>query len=866
MQKAVKVIVGFAWLSVVGYYYFFKNHPYYMEAGSFAGRIVGSVVAVLIGIALIAGLQLAWNYLRKKDLKEFGVSAWKVVAMTLLMAISVLTAYQLSADLAFYSGDTIFQDNQSWGLLPEGAEASGDMTIILQKDSIANSSSSLIEILPAEIQEYFTEASAWRSAVFVTRNVVWNLLLMLIFTLASCAIGHRILRFTKIGAEWTSSKPGLSQMLLSIVAGLIAYMMLVFVLALFGAAHAWAVFGGITLMAIISYEDLWGFAKFIATKASSSIKINPKSLPFWTVVSAGIMAVYNILDIIRPMPIGWDDSNHYLYISEKIAQTGSLLESAGGMYNWELINAIGSYTSSATLPLFINFCGGLLAIASLYLVLQIFMKKDTAVMLTSFFYIIPSVVFQSATDLKNDLALMFFVLMGLYAAIEWWKSGKNQWLYLAAAIMGISIGIKITAGIALMVLIAAVAGKSIGKKGALGTSLMLVGVAIFMVGAGDQYGVSIETAKIVGIVMMLSGLILGVLSFRESKPQIGHLKVVAISAVIIVLAVLPWVIKNTLIDDMALNISNYHASRADIYIMDLDMAQTCETETLGDEFSDYVVGRGNSEQTASIVSLLKMPWQMTMNTGFTGLYIDMTFVFLGLLPLLLWYLIEQDDKAYRRVFWAAVLYFVILTLFFNGVVWYGYVGLSLLLILIGKMTESYGKDTWQGDRVLSLAPKIAIGITAFSVVIIRMASFGSIEELAYLGSIIDDDQYISSISPGILETVAAIEADNDPNLIIYRIGGATSYYLAGENAKFIYDESLDTFACMQSKYAGEEIATILSEEGVDYVAFDYTYALGAEYGDPTAARYADFFEFGKSNLETVVEDGDYILFKVEDQE
>jgi len=864
MQRTIKVMVGFLWMLVIGYYYYFQNHSYYLDSFTFLNRIAVGLISAGVSIGMIIGAQILWNYFKKKKLFEFKLSLWKGLVSILIITMGILVGYQLEADIALYEGGTLFQDSgNSWGMLPEGGVLESGMNVIIQDNAVAGNSSDLIDILPPEIQANFTEANLIDTVVFTGGNIIVNMLALLLLTLASYSIGHRLLRFTGIGNGWSNIPKSLSEFLFSIGIGLSVYMGFVFVLGLLGIAKVEIVLAGLGFLTAISWKEVLGLIK-VAIKNSISLELNPKSFSMWTVLTAVIIFGYNLLSIVRPMPLGWDDSNHYLYISKKIADTGSLLDGAGGMYNWELVNTISSYTGNAMLPLFTNFWGGILAMAAIYMFLKVFMKKEMAVTLTSFFYIIPSVIFQSATDLKNDLPLVFFVLLGAYAFVHWLKNEKASWLYLTGVLLGIGIGIKITAGIALILIVVVVAAKLTNKKGGLAMALTILGLALLVVDNGQMFNIPTVVTQVTGVILVAGGFITGFLALSEKRPTAKHLKTVFISTAIVFAMLTPWVIKNTLIDGMGLNINNYHAAKADMVAIDTSLVGTCEESQLDNEFADYIVGRGDRAGEVSFVSLPEMPWQMTMNPGFTGIYIDITFVFLGLIPLMLWYRIEKKDKTYAAVAALSVLYFIILIFFFDGVAWYGYAGFCLLLVLIGRATEKYKEEGWREGKALSLLPEIAIGITLISVVLMQAASFGEINNLAYLSHIIDSDKYIGTVNPGVLDTAKYLEENEEGEITIYRIGGATSYYLTKTNSKFVYDEALNIFDCMKNNYTDAEIVNLLNEIGIDYIAFDYTYAIEANATDIVRNRYFDLYEFGHNNMEIIVEEGDYILFKVPD--
>ncbi|MBU1018673.1 MAG: phospholipid carrier-dependent glycosyltransferase [Patescibacteria group bacterium] len=814
MQKTIKVILAFIWLAVIGYFFYFQNHLYYLESLTFLGRIIPGLIAV--AIVLIGA------FLFKKT------NFWIALLTIFLLTGTVLTASQLSADLALYSGNTLIQDELGWGMLAEGIEPSAGMTVMVEKDTIVGSSSKLMSALPAEIGEFFAKVDILKSVAFVWLNLIMVVGFLALLTLAAFSIGHKILKPKNLT---------LAEFLMSTAIGIGIYMGAMFVLGLADLIY-WPVI--VAIAAIGSAFSGRSILLLIKKITTWQPKITPSILP----LAAITVLIYNILDIIRPVPIGWDDTNYYLYIPEKIAGTHGLLDGAGGMYNWELFTTIASFTNSAMLPMFTNFWGGLLALAALYLVLKQFLSNKNALTLTSLFYILPAVIFQSSTDIKNDLPLLFFILMAVYAFT------KKETRF-AAIMLGIAVGIKATAAIAVIAMIPLL----FKKKQAIAVGFFLFAMLFFVAGQGNLFLVDMfspETIRIISYALLGTG-VLALIPVRPTKQTAVFLGLIAAT-------MLPWIINNSIIDGMPLTTTTYLGSNPNnAGISFTGYVEQCpDLENLDEELSRYITGNGQKEFGVNLFHLLRMPWQMTMNPGFTGIYLDISFIFLGLLPLFLWYLIEKNDKKFKVIATASAFYFLILTLFFNGVIWYGLAGICMLILLVGIMLESYEKDSWQGEKMLSLVVRTALTITAITVVFMKIASFGSIEQLAYLGEVIDEEKYIETIYPGVLQAVEIVPEDTH----VLSIGGGTAYFFAGENIDFVKDETFDTLACLRQNYTPEEVIEIYRDLGIGYMAIDYTLLLEPDADDAIRKRYINALEFADKYLEKLVSKEDFALYKI----
>lgn len=862
MKNTIKVLVGFLWLAAIGYFFFGENHPYYINSLGFLGRSIPTILVFGAIVAGFIGAEAWWNHSKQKPLLTFRVSVWKTVLAILILSAGLISVSHISADLAIYNGGTIFQDEEGWGMLPEGVPLEEGMVEQISDGTLLNSASSFMSIFPEELQANFTKVNHIRASVFLWSKIIIGLFFLALLTLVTYSIGHRILRLTSIGKKWKDNPKNLAEFLLSLAIGLGVCIALMFLTGLFNIAYLGVVAGIAVVLIAVSHKDAWGLLK-TSTK-SMEVEANPEKLAFWIMLAGILVFIYNLLGIIRPMPVGWDDSNYYLYIPERIAALRSLLDGAGGMYNWELVATIGSYTNDAMLGLFTNFWGGLLAILGAYLLLSYLMSKKSAAMLSTTFYILPSVVFQSSTDLKNDLPLLFFAVLALYAFSRFFKDEENGWLYLSAILIGLAIGVKVTAGITLLVLLAFLGYKFFKKRGAITFLCIPLGLLIVGLGGSNLFGIPFEVVRIAGVATLLVGFISFVMIFKDII-NIKKLKPVLIFCAIILAMVSPWIVKNNLIDGLPLKPETYLASAPNIAEIDYgDLQQGCAIEQLGDEFAGYISGRGDKEADITPLSLLKMPWQMTMNPGFTGVYVDIGFIFLGLLPLFLWYLIEKKHSVFNKAALASVYYFAILIFFFNGVIWYGFAGVIMLFAMVGMMLDKYEKDDWAEERILSLIIKTSLAVTAIFVVLVKIAGFGSLNSLGYLGGLITGEEYIKSINPGVLETAEVIKADPDAvGKHVYKIGGATAYFLADiEDVDFFYDESMDDYECLRQNMTYEEIAATYYDLDLAYVAFDYTNLLDEKKDATLRERYSDFYYFGTTYLEVAVAVEDYILFKV----
>ncbi|EKD47855.1 MAG: hypothetical protein ACD_65C00249G0001, partial [uncultured bacterium] len=403
MQKTIKIILGSFWFLVVAWFFFIENHPYYLESFSYIGRVIAGLISFAIACGLLLGIEILLNKFRKRSLFEFRFSAVKAIVGVVLVSLISLAVLQISNDIAIYRGGVIFRDSESWGLLPEGAELEEDMELVLADQTIIADSDRFIEGFPSDLQSSFTQVGAFKSVAFTGSRILIGLLAILALNMAAFSFGKKILKTFKIKED--GENIAVSEFVLSTAIGLSAIMLAVFGLGFFGVASFINIAIALVLMLSLSAKEALSFLKLLIKESEPIKKVDAFSM--FVILGGILIMAYNLLGIIRPMPIGWDDSNYYLYIPEVFAHLKGLLDGVGGMYNWELVNAIASYSPDAFLPLFVNFWGGILALVVIYLVARLALGKEQSLMSAAIFYAFPSVMFQSSMDLKNDMALLF---------------------------------------------------------------------------------------------------------------------------------------------------------------------------------------------------------------------------------------------------------------------------------------------------------------------------------------------------------------------------------------------------------------------------------------------------------------------------
>ncbi|MCL5406970.1 MAG: hypothetical protein M1429_00495, partial [Patescibacteria group bacterium] len=250
----------------------------------------------------------------------------------------------------------------------------------------------------------------------------------------------------------------LAEFLLSFAFGVMTIIFLLFALALFKLLIFKYVLALLIIILIISFKQIYYWLK-IFFKQKFIIKTNYLDPSVFLFLLILIFTANNFLELIRPLPIGFDDLTTYQNNSHVMAEEGKLLSGIMSYY-WELFASLGSIIfKSVNVNLLISFLGSIFSLIAFYLVSKTyFLYRDfveekarkSAMLCAAIFYTLPMTVFQSSKDMKVDLISFFFALIALYLFWQWkvnfLKIRKDNFslLYIVAFLVGFASAIKYT--------------------------------------------------------------------------------------------------------------------------------------------------------------------------------------------------------------------------------------------------------------------------------------------------------------------------------------------------------------------------------------------------------------------------------------
>lgn len=287
-------------------------------------------------------------------------------------------------------------------------------------------------------------ASNWITLFF---KIIWYLFFPTIFVLSFLSIWKFLLE--KINSFKEEST--IFQFLSSLWVWFFVFLTLVTVFWFFGYYNLYAVFWVLIWIIWISYKEFISIFKGLFTykiqipdhdfskdsSLISKINLNLISTEFLFIVITFLISV-NFINIVRPMPIGWDDLWVYMNFPNLMSSSNSILN-LWWMYSWQVFTWIWYLISWATQAFFINNIGWVLSVIVIILSLWDLLKSKSKTFLNipflmaSIFIAMPMVVFQQAKDMKLDPGLMFVSILVLYMTFYvflkylWYKSQTSVW-------------------------------------------------------------------------------------------------------------------------------------------------------------------------------------------------------------------------------------------------------------------------------------------------------------------------------------------------------------------------------------------------------------------------------------------------------
>ena len=414
------------------------------------------------------------------------------------------------------------------------------------------------------------------------------------------------------------------------------------------------------------------------------------------IISSLVISV-SLINIVRPMPIGWDDLGVYMNYPRLLAWAWELLP-LGSMFSWQVFTWIGYMFNSSNQAFFLNNVGWILSFIVLILIFKDLFRNskktflNIPLLLATTFISMPMIVFQQAKDMKLDPWLFFISIIAFYVLYKVTSNRKEKndnnevlwWDFILILLVWVlcwfAFSIKFISLILISSLIWVLFFSRLWILWFLWYLSLFLGVFTkawlrdYMNVAYPKDDIDfINKFFIFSVVLWLSFLAFSL------KDRFSIFKKFLLEFLVfvcwILIALIPWFWKNISEWYTDISLSTLISWKSDIFVADYSKIYS-EKEIDAIERTKDSKTISNSWTTSNedfwryfwyekwINNYVKLPWNLTMQTNQKWEFTDIWFLFLALLPAILLFLPFKNRFFY---FWIIFLLLLEFLVFINSV-------------------------------------------------------------------------------------------------------------------------------------------------------------------------------------------------------
>ncbi|MBI4778292.1 glycosyltransferase family 39 protein [Candidatus Desantisbacteria bacterium] len=286
---------------------------------------------------------------------------------------------------------------------------------------------------------------------------------LLIICLASYALGKTIIKRLLARLELTSR---LEDVLFCLALGFGCLSLITLFIGIIGGLYPWVfwiLLSGIIILYLRKLFVVTASLIRVEDKFMRLLKLNLPAKAEFILLIAGILFPLLILVLVPTMT--YDAMVYHLAVPAKYIQAHCIhyipyICFSNYSMNMEMLFTMGLLLGNDTLAKFIHLMFGLLSGAGIFCLAKRHFGQETAWFSLAIFFSIPLACFIMVQPF-NDLGLVFYEIMAVYAFINWTTTGKKPWLVMCALMCGFAIGVKYTGGICIIILMAGVVWEGI---------------------------------------------------------------------------------------------------------------------------------------------------------------------------------------------------------------------------------------------------------------------------------------------------------------------------------------------------------------------------------------------------------------------
>lgn len=298
---------------------------------------------------------------------------------------------------------------------------------------------------------YFGLTSSSNGGFILFFKIIGFLFLPVIIGLITYSLGKKAIH--TIVPRFEQEEPAF-RFLLSLGFGFVIFLTALTIVGSLGQYNIVAVILLLSTAAIVSYKELmetltnlWTHKIEFPNHRPNGTFFEQINLPLISTEMLFMILTFLIsvsfINIVRPMPIGWDDLGVYMNYPQIMANNGAIAKGIG-MMTWQVFTGIGFMFHSAPQAFFMNQIGGILSVIVLGIAISSLLKQretglkgdrspngsssfiNLPLLGATMFYAMPMIIFQQAKDMKLDPGLFFVSVIGIYGIISLFLRYKDS--------------------------------------------------------------------------------------------------------------------------------------------------------------------------------------------------------------------------------------------------------------------------------------------------------------------------------------------------------------------------------------------------------------------------------------------------------
>lgn len=296
------------------------------------------------------------------------------------------------------------------------------------------------------LQEFF---KFW-SWDFVWHNIQ-EFLLLIILILSATGIGYKLLKLFKLNFYSV-----LVEFIFSIGLGLGFFSLITLGLGCLGMLSPMVFYLLVLCSFLFSYVEIRYFGSQSLCLASIPRWRGIRGLNIQYLIPLCLVFLLGIILTISGPPTSFDTLVYHLaipdiYIKDNTIHNIPYLLFSNYPLNVEMLFVIAISLKSDTLAQLIHFSFGLLTGLSIYVMTKTYFGRRQGLIATMIFFSMPSIIFIMSFAF-NDLGLTYYVVLAVYAMLNWIKINDRKWLILSGIMVGLAIGVKYSGIISFIIL------------------------------------------------------------------------------------------------------------------------------------------------------------------------------------------------------------------------------------------------------------------------------------------------------------------------------------------------------------------------------------------------------------------------------